>query len=105
MSCDTCLKSSEIEAIKSEIKEIKANREKDKEEMFSIREMILEMRGDIKLINKTVNDMSDVINILRQDTEELKNKPYKKFDKVTIASISTLVGLILKSAYDFLMAK
>lgn len=103
MGCDTCIKSDEIAYLNQEIQTLKKMRDKDREDIYSLRITCEEIKGDVKLLTKSVNNLCEVVKILQEDVEELKSRPYKRYDKYSFAAVSALIGLVIASIYAYLI--
>lgn len=94
MGCETCIKDAEISALKEEVRELKSGREKTDNSVRQIEILVTKIDGKLDLITFKIEQQNLSIDNITKDTNELKSKPGKFFDKAISAAITTTIGSI-----------
>lgn len=115
MSCETCLKSGQINQLEKEIEELKKDRNKTREGMHNIELTVTKIEGKMDVMSINVDKKIDVMSAkldpfiktvesVEKDNEETREKPGKLFDKI-ISAMSTGVVAALVAAFMSLILK
>lgn len=99
MECATCQYADKIAYLEKSIeKESERNSEQHKEFYEAITDIKLtqkETQSDVKIVRNEMSTMLDLIKTVQKDTAELKEKPSKKLDAI---SVTVIAGSILALA-------
>lgn len=98
MDCANCPHTEKIAFLEKSLeKSDTKNSEQHKEFYEAITDIKLtqkETQSDVKIINSKMSTMLDLIKVVQADTAELKGKPSKKLDAVSISVISGSIMVI-----------
>ena len=86
--CDNCIHESEIQELK---KDMERNSTAHREFYDSFKK--LEVKQGVA--DNTISNIFSVMNEIKDDVKELKDKPIKKWDSVTTYAITALIGGII----------
>jgi hypothetical protein len=98
MECVECpYKETILDMKRSHEKDVEKNSEQHKEFYEAITDIKLtqkETQSDVKIVRNEMSTMLGLIKTVQSDTAELKNKPSKKLDAVSISVISGSIMVI-----------
>lgn len=107
--CLTCPHADKIAFLeKSMEKSDTKNSEQHKEFYEAITDIKLsakETQSDIKVMKNEMSQMFDLIKTIQSDTTQLKDKPSKKLDAITISLTSSTLAIIISIIINYIINK
>lgn len=88
---DNCTKEGAIAGLQSDVKTIF----KRMDEQLSITKAVYELTAEIRVMNNRLKTIENGQEQLKQDVEEMKAKPGKRWEVLIASAITAIVGLVI----------